>query len=374
MVEPMAAKTITRLEEDAPAHEILEGLRLLDGEDDLPQDWNSAELNISYIDNPASMAECVAALRHPDVSVVALDIETTGGLKPWYGSTRLIQLGVELPEPRQFLIDCWAIDPAPVFPVLEDPQVEILTCNGRYEQSWLHYRYGVVLTNLWDVSYASKVITKAKQDVTRARAKEQIKRAEAPYKERLRMLRKDQRAAVKAENTVEVARLDAEIKQAETEQAQAALDIKQAVVKPRKISNDFRRLMRRYVGKQISKTQQTSAWDDPELSDGQRRYAAMDVAGLLDIRRGLGRDVTERGLDSLVDEANRQVLELSLKELRNGDTCGHQFGQLARTMLHCRDVETLDRMFAMQGKMTLHYSFRAKVTEIYQQRRAQLTS
>jgi len=362
--EAQAAAAATAMREDT-----FEGLT--SEEADLPNDWNTKQLNVKYVDNEVALQACVRALRHQQVTRVALDIETTG-LKPWYGSIRLIQVGVELPEPKQFLIDCWQVDPGAIMPVLEDPQVEVITCNGRFEQTWLHYRYGVVLTNLFDVSYASKCITKKAADATRGRAAAMVKRVEKSYKEQLKELRKELRAATKDENALAVKRLEKRIAKVEGEMEAAVAQAKEQAPTPRKVASNFRLLMRRYTGKKISKTNQTSDWGADELDEGQRIYAAMDVAGLLDIRRPMGREIAEKELDDEVTTANNAVFDSSLRELESGHNCAHQFAQLARTMLHCRSVEQLDRMFSSQGQMTIHFSFRDKARELYERRRNEL--
>lgn len=339
-------------------------------EAELPKNWNSEELNISYVSDQESMAECLKALRHPEVKRLGLDIETTGGLKPWHGTTRLIQIGVELPEPRQFLIDCWAIDPAPILPLLEDPQLEVVTCNGKYEQTHLHYRYGVVLTNLYDVCYASRSISAQKNEPAREAQRQASREAEAPYKAEIRSLasRRD-----KAESEEERDELNQEIARVERNMKRARTKARKEAPKPRKIGNDFRRLMRRYVGKKISKTQQTSEWDAPELSENQRRYAAMDVAGLLDIRRAIGRDVEERGLEAEVEAANRDVLDKSLTELSNADLAAQAYTRMARAMTHCETRDQLDSLYASRGQMTLHHSFRRRMEELYRERLQELS-
>ena len=336
---------------------------------ELPLTWNSEELNITYVDTPESMVECLKALRHPDVNRLGLDIETTGGLKPWHGTTRLIQIGVELPEPKQFLIDCWAIDPAPVLPLLEDPQLEVVTCNGKYEQTHLHYRYGVVLTNLYDVCYASRAISAQKNEPAREAQRQVTKEAEAPYRSEIRRLAssRDQ-----TEDEAEREAINQEIARVERNMKRARTKARKTAPKPRKIGNDFRRLMRRYIGKQISKTQQTSEGDADTLSEAQRRYAAMDVAGLLDIRRAIGRDVQERDLEAEVTLANSEVLDKSLQELSSADLAAVEYTRMARAMSNCESREQLDSLYNSRGQMTLHHSFRHRMEELYRRRAAEL--
>jgi len=338
---------------------------------DLPKTWNSEKLNISYVDSVDALAECIKVLRDPQVIRLGLDIETTGGLSPCHGTTRLIQIGVELPEPRQFLIDCWAIDPAPLLPLLEDPRLEIVTCNGKYEQTHLNYRYGVVLTNLYDVCYASRAITAQKNEPNREIQSQAVRQAEAPYRSQLKRLR-DQLGQAKAGQETED--LTAEIERAEKSLRRARGRARRSTSSPRKIGNDFRRLMRRYVGRKISKTQQTSAWDSIKLTENQRRYAAMDVAGLLDIRRAIGQDVAERGLQEEVSQANQQVLDRCLAAMSSVDLAATKYTRMARAMTHAADLQQLDSLYSGRGQMTLHHSFRHRLDDLYRRRSSELAS
>ena len=336
-------------------------------EQDLAPNWNSEELDIIYVDDAEKMAECIKALRHPQVTRIGLDIETTGGLRPWHGTTRLIQVGVELPEPKQFLIDCWALDPAPLMPLMEDPQIEVVTCNGKYEQTHMHYRYGVILTNLYDVCYASRAITTQKNEPAREAQRTAGKDAEAPYRRQLRAINKNLEAQPELAEE-----LKAQIVKVERNMRSARTRARNQVAKPRKIGNDFRRLMRRYVGRKISKTQQTSAWDSPQLSEAQCRYAAMDVAGLLDIRRAIGKDVQQRGLATEVDNANKEVLDRCLSELSSADVAATEFTRMARAMTHCGSKEQLEKLYRARGTMTLHHSFRRRMDDLYWRRQLEL--
>ena len=333
--------------------------------EDLPLTWNSKELNITYVDSPEAMKECLEALHHPDVTRVGLDIETTGGLKPWHGTTRLIQIGVELPEPRQFLIDCWALDPSPVFPLLEDPQVEVVTHNGSYEQNHLYYRYGIVLANQWDTCYASRLAWKIKGEPAKDIERQAIRAAELPHRAKLRELTKNLQAAP---NLEERTRIQRQIDREKLQLKRSREEARAKAPKTRTVKHSFKAVMRRYLNKQISKEQQTSAWDDPNLSEAQCRYAAMDVAGLLDVRRAMGKEIEERGLDEEVQVVNRAILDRSLEELSGGEDGRKHFDRLARALANARSAEQLDALVALQGQVTLHHTFRQKVQELYQRR------
>lgn len=344
------------------------GLALQD-RDDLPLDWNSRELNITYVDSPEALAECVEILSHPDVQRVGLDIETTGGLKPWHGTTRLIQIGVELPEPRQFLIDCWAVDPAAAFPILEDPQVEVVTHNGGYEQNHLYYRYGLVISNQWDTCYASRLAWKIKGEPNKDAQRQAVAKAESPHRSKLRELTKKLKAA---ETTEEYNRIQRQIDREKLNMKRSRDEARAKTPGARTVKHSFKAVMRRYLDKQISKEQQTSAWDDPVLNDKQRRYAAMDVAGLLDVRRAMGKELHERGLDEEVQVVNRGILDRSLEELAGGDDGKKHFHRLARALANAKSVDQLENLYGMQGQVTLHHTFRQEVDKIYHSRRGEL--
>jgi len=341
----------------------------LQGGDDLPLLWNSEELNISYVDTPEAMEECLQALKDPQVTRVGLDIETTGGLKPWHGTTRLIQIGVELPEPRQFLIDCWALDPSPVFPVLEDPQVEVVTHNGGYEQNHLYYRYGIVLTNQWDTCYASRLAWKIKGEPSKDAQRQAVSQAESPHRAKLRELNKKLKDAPTLEERNKIQR---QIDREKLAMKRSREEARARAPRPRTVKHTFKAVMRRYLNKQISKEQQTSAWDDPVLNDKQRRYAAMDVAGLLDVRRAMGKELDERGLSEEVQVVNRGILDRSLEELAGGDDGRKHYDRLARAIANASTPEQLDELIALQGQVTLHYTFRQKIQELYQRRRGEV--
>lgn len=128
---------------------------------DRPRDYNTRRLNYLYVTDQQGMRQTVDELTRADPRFLALDIETTGTFKPWMGTVRLIQIGIEEPTPRQFVVDCWRVRPDAIFPLLTDSRRELVTCNGSYEQEHLMYHFGLSLLNVFDVCYSSKAINRA---------------------------------------------------------------------------------------------------------------------------------------------------------------------------------------------------------------------
>lgn len=281
-----------------------------------PKNYNSAKLNFEYITDEAGIQEVKAALAHSDVHAIGLDIETTGSGNPWGGSIRLIQLAVEEPEPRQFVIDTWHCDASPTFSFLQDPQKEIVICNAAFEQKHFLYRYGVELSNIYDVMHAGMAIKKSLQP-----------------------------KAVKGQKTKRV-----------------------------QLGANFRLMMRRYPGKKIDKTQQTSGWNQEHLSNAQLRYAALDAAGLLDISRGIKEDVTKRGLETEVARANSEIVSKSYRtiEVHAGER-QDQAERLIRAFNHSEGVEELDRFRSLMSRIPLPHTQLDRVNRAYAERWAKLS-
>ncbi len=277
------------------------------GSDSRPPDYNSAELNITYVTEPEQVATDVAdALAHPDVTRVGLDIETTGGLKPWQGTIRTIQVAVEDPEPRQFVIDLWETDAHPALEAFENPEIEVVTFNGMYEQLHLLHHHGCRITNLYDVCYASREVGKARGG--------------------------------------------------------------------QRLKHSYRACMRRYLGRQISKTQQVSAWGAKALTLSQIRYGAMDVAGLLDLRRAVDADVRAYGVEDLVAEKNSLVLEKCENQLHSRFTDADRIARdrIIRGIRHSRTPAELEAIRNLQARMPLAHNDRQTVEAEYAARAHEL--
>lgn len=260
------------------------------------RDYNTRRENVSYITDEAALEAMVAELHAADPQVVALDIETTGGFKPWMGTIRLIQVGIEEPEPRQFVVDCWRVRPMSLIDFLDDASRELVTCNGIFEQEHLAYHYGLKMRNVFDICYGGKILSK---------------KLYGPK---------------------------------------------------RKIDNSYRGLMRRFVLKRIAKTQQTSEWDNPTLTRHQIKYAAQDVSGPLDVRRGMLRELIDHDLVASVrEDCDARIGRAWDRVEIYGDQRADQVDRVLRSLDHAKDIAELDRLLEIERQLTLPHEVRVRV-------------
>lgn len=232
---------------------------------------------------------------------------------PWTGSIRLVQIGVEHPEPRQFLIDCWATDPRPILKLLdESPSLKITTCNGWFEQLHLGYHYGVTLDCVFDICYGSRAETQRKI---------KSKKGEKRYR----------------------------------------------------AGNDFRSIIRRYLGKKISKEQQTSAWDAPQLSRSQMEYAAKDVAGLLDVVPLMLDSLREKGLLETAEHTTEQELQRArnLAEMRL-DEGREEAQRILRAINHAKKPLEVDEFCAAVRQLPISHLHVEEIEKFARRRRKEL--
>jgi hypothetical protein len=192
--------------------------------------------------------------------VIGLDIETTGynpkyqknGVKPSEGTIRTIQIAVKNPEARQFVIDCWRVDPTqllealystPAKPWLVQPERVTIIHYAWFEAEWLAHHYGVTLGKVFDTCAAAR---------------------------KLNSFNKAQRAQVKGHAGKS---LFADVDPSYAPLGEATGD----VLPDAKLATVARAL----TGAELDKDFQTRPWDQSRLTRGQVDYAALDAAILL---------------------------------------------------------------------------------------------
>lgn len=224
------------------------------------RDLNTAAANYEYVTTPAQIDACRRQLWGK--SHIGLDIETSGyvpdeqgelpkNFGPADGCVRLIQIAIDEPMPRQWVIDCFKVDPLPVLEYVwgtsRNPRwnhnLETVIHYAWFEQEWLAWHYGVKLGKIFDTCAVARKLNKF-----------------IPEEEKL---------------------------------VNAKLDTVSEI----------------YVGVELDKTQQTSYWDQPELNEEQIAYAALDAAVLLDIFPIMKTQVVEYGLEGDVDASMRKMMQ-----------------------------------------------------------------
>jgi ribonuclease D len=220
---------------------------------------------------------------------------------------RLIQIGVEDPEPRQWVIDCFAIDPTPVLdqawktarrPYVKFDQ-ETVIHYAWFEQEWLGYHYGVHLGKIFDTCAISRKVN---------------------------------------------SKLPPEEKLANAKLMTVALS---------------------YLGVEMDKGPQSSDWSVEELSEEQILYAALDAAVLLDLVPPMKKRIVDLGLES---ECNSQMqkfwnvsnyLGRKYSQISKGE-----LDSLEMQLHGSQDFETSSQLAREIGRSRLHHADRVKASKV----------
>lgn len=256
-----------------------------------------------------------AARRLKRARRVALDIETAAnrGSGAWNGAPRLIQIGVDDPKlgRHQIVVDCFAADPSPLFPILENPEVEKVIHWARFEQEWFAFHYGIWLPEIYDTCLAW-------QAIERARAKE-----DPDY---------------------------------------------------RKQSSKLTRVADEVLDAPMDKTNQASFWGRGQLSVGQLEYAALDVAILHPIVDRTKEIAAELGLEKKIRtscEGVQKTIKSQLERARKRGARDESI-RLHAAMTRAGALDELDRAWFVSRQLAIHYTERRKLVELYERRRAEL--
>jgi DNA polymerase-1 len=119
-----------------------------------PGTENEQPAAYNLVTDPAELAAVAWAIE--ESAVVCLDIETTG-LDPGQDRVRLLQLGTAR---GTWLIDCFAVDPSPLWEVLGEQDRIILGANLMFDLSFLGRRHGFRHQGeLLDVIILSRLLT-----------------------------------------------------------------------------------------------------------------------------------------------------------------------------------------------------------------------
>jgi ribonuclease D len=192
----------------------------------LPRQWSyqefrSAKLDYAYITQASEAKRIVHAIEAFEPQAVAIDFETTRS------SIRLIQMGFDPPgfRARQLIFDCHRIPAELLLPIMGNPTIEKMIHHSQFEQKWTHSRLGIVMENVFDTCIAWKLIQGAL--------------------------------------ATHISRGPEEL-----------------IPGWKKHPNKLTTLCEGYLGFALPKEQQTSRWEQENLSVEQLVYAALDVAVL----------------------------------------------------------------------------------------------
>lgn len=272
-------------------------------------------LNYQVITNSADLREMVR--RYSDTTTIALDIETSAnaGFGSTRGAIRLIQLGVDDEQHgrEQVVVDCFAVDPTPLFSLLQDPDREILIHYAPFEQEWFAYHHGVWMPNIFDTCGAW-------QAIHRKRLADDPDYGKRP-------------ASLKA-------------------------------------------VVEEITGEPMAKEEQASFWGRPELMTSQIEYAALDVAILKMVADAAKAEAANLGIEDGVVRANRAVrgrVEGALTRIRRDRSKTDEAALLNMAMHYSQTLGELERSWRFGRQIAMSHASRTELRQIYLARRAELS-
>ena len=278
---------------------------------------------IKVLRTPAEVQQAVELLQ--DQPVLGFDIETActrlppeqredrAAFEPWNGTVRLVQIAAPGPDGGaiSLVLDCWAVDPAPLLRLLGDGR-RVLAHNAKFEQSWVKYRWDIELTDIFDTC---------------------------------------------AWWTVIAGHLDAAGFEHGLEDAKLVT------------------LADRFLHAELDKTFQTSDWSQEELSEGQLAYAGEDAAILLplaDLLEELGEELGCAEQARLASRAGgrRAAISTHYAAGRHGDEREEALAMIGSAASNA-DLESAG---AIMRRMVLSADSRQAVASAYVARRSLLSA
>ena len=120
-------------------------------------------LKIDYIDDDVHLRRAIAQIMRSK-KPVSIDFETAieSYSDKTRGALRLVQLGISTPrgekKGRQWVIDCFRVDPTPVIEVFESEEMEKYIHYLFFEEDWATSRFGHSINRIYDTCIAWRAI------------------------------------------------------------------------------------------------------------------------------------------------------------------------------------------------------------------------
>lgn len=281
-------------------------------------------LNVTYVQTRPGLQAMLQDLRDRQVKRIGLDIET-GALSPLEGPLRLIQIdhtddaGVK----HQWVVDCFAVDPAPLGPLFRTTRVQKIVQYSPFETPWLAVNLGVTLNNVFDTWAAWCCIQKHLEQMR----PEVIDRVIPGWRD--------------------------------------------------KFSNGLASIVEQRLGFMMPKDEQVGDWMADELDIQQIRYAALDVAVLAELA-----DDVQAILDLLgikhqwVEGLRRWAIRRNFEDM-GLDADVHmrdQHAELHTALLAARSPQQLDEAWGLGRRLIITARNRSALAEVYAQRSQELAS
>lgn len=314
-VQPTAATAVLDMEDAGAEEEVIE---------QFPEDVSGAyehlhagptgevipELNYKMVTSAAHLRRVISELEQ--VSEFGFDIETASTFNDFgerHGSIRLIQIGIDDPQlgRRQWVIDCWEVNPAPLVPILQDPKIRKIIHNAQFEARWFEYHLGTRIANSFDTLIAWRRIHT-----------------------RRKVLDKDY---VPAHN------------------------------------NKLGTICNVLFGVELDKSEQASMWSRRQLTKSQRDYAALDAAVMIPTMRETISILQQEGLLHEVEAASEDVyasVQASIAAGRKKREGRFSDAYRVTSALHrCQSLADLETVWEQSRQVSMHFEEREAARKVY---------
>lgn len=301
----------------------------------------AAQVNADWVADDGHLAEVLAEIGEAQASgaiaAIAIDFEIAMQSERGHYSDalRTVQIGFGGHTPRQFVIDCRALESEQLCGLFVDRSLQKLIHNSRFEQDWALTRYGVPLASVYDTMIAMQTI--------------QTHLAGLEPELRLAAM---ERLALRWEPNPDAKR-------------------KPEFFGPNKLGS----ALERALGLRIPKGDQMSDWGREQLSASQVCYAILDVAVLPPLASELQRIASGLGLEQELatklassDARTRERVERELAAGLPRDESARVSAALGRA----RSLPELECLWQQARAVSLHASSGARLRRLLTVRRLEL--
>jgi len=293
------------------------------GADEGYQDFLRSHVHVRYLTTAREVEDMLQEIAAIAPKQIAVDFETSSKNGRWgvrSGALSLVQLGIEAPEPRQYLIDCQETDARPIVPLLEDTSIEKLIQFVDFELEWSKLHLGAKsISPVYDTCIAWQVIQKALREMNPQAAQTLLPGWE-------------------------------------------------------KHNNKLNTLVEHYVGFSIPKESQSSDWSTRPLSAEQIIYAAVDVAALFPLVRRTREVATSIDANAAIERRIRWVKRKIHERVGSQEAFASRddFARVQAVLKRALDADELERAFRATRQVTLSPPHASAALALYEARLAEL--
>lgn len=290
------------------------------------EDFKQEKINIMYCQSQEDVDRAMNYLYSLDLKTVALDFETSsknGRFGVSNGALRLVQIGFEDKEagiePTQIIIDCLHTSPAKALrKMLRSQDIEKQIHYMDFEQEWAQVHLGTHINNVYDTCLAFQEIQKQLRDMEK-------------------------------EDAIE------------------------ALPGWSNHDNKLSTLIRRYLGMDMPKEEQTGDWGRRDLSPQQVIYATMDVVCLPPLAERVKQIAKQTGAEDNIRKRSKWAARrISERAARGMKVHRDDSARFLRAVKRSRSLQELQELKELARQLTIYSQNRDDMNSAYKKKRQEL--